>query len=128
MATQFKIAVTKDIIRKCRNCGNDMYSVEKNCAIAHALIHIFPNIYVTNYFIFPFGIHFERDKNVKILLPPVAQQFIKLFDGLRLTPELRLLLPEFEFTIDLPDEVIEQVNIDEIKEMSVLAVAASEID
>ena len=50
-------------------------------------------------------------------MPPVAQQFIKLFDGFRFTPRLRLLLPEFDFTIDVPDEVIEQINIDDVREL-----------
>ena len=50
-------------------------------------------------------------------MPIIAQQFIKLFDGFRLTPKLRLLLPEFEFTIDVHDEVIEQINIDEVREL-----------
>ena len=50
-------------------------------------------------------------------LPLIAQQFIKLFDGFYLTPNLRLLLPEFEFTIDVPNEVINAINIDEIKEL-----------
>ena len=50
-------------------------------------------------------------------MPPVAQQFIKLFDGFRFTPKLRLLLPEFDFTIDVPDEVIEQINIDDVREL-----------
>jgi len=50
-------------------------------------------------------------------MPLMAQQFIKFFDGFRLTPKLRLLLPEFEFIINIPDEVIEQINIDEVKEL-----------
>jgi hypothetical protein len=39
-----------------------------------------------------------------------------LFDGFSLMPNLRPLLPEFEFTIDIPSEVIDQVNIDEVME------------
>jgi len=50
-------------------------------------------------------------------MPLIAQQFIKLFDGFRLTPNLRLLLPEFEFIVEIPDEVIEQINIDEVREL-----------
>ena len=114
MPIQLKIAITKDIIEHCKNCGteNKEYEIGQNCAIAFALIDIFPNVYVTNYYIFPFGI-----EDLKIPLPIIAQQFIKLFDGFRLTPRLRLVLPEFEFTIDIPDEVIEQINIDEVKEL-----------
>src|SRR5450432_245782 len=119
MPLQLKIAITKDIIKQCKSCGNENEEREigKNCAVAFALTDIFPNVYVTNYYIFPFGIGYEKEQDLKIPLPIIAQQFIKLFDGFRLTPKLRLLLPEFEFTIDVHDEVIEQINIDEVREL-----------
>ena len=119
MPTQLRIAITKEIIEQCKNCGNDneAHKIGKNCAVAFALIDIFPNVYVTGYCIFPFGIEYEKEQGLRIPLPVIAQQFIKLFDGFYLTPKLRLLLPEFEFTIDVPDEVIEQINIDEVKEL-----------
>ena len=119
MPSQLKIAITKEIIEQCKNCGNENeeHEIGKNCAVAFALIDIFPNVYVTNYYIFPFGIEYEKEQILKIPLPIIAQQFIKLFDGFCLTPKLRLLLPEFEFTIDVPDEVIEQINIDEVREL-----------
>lgn len=117
MPTQFKITITKEIIAQCKNCGsgNDARLVENNCAIAVALAAIFPKVYVTNLYIFPFGI--VGDKDIRIPIPLIAQQFINLFDGFRLIPSLRLLLPEFEFTIDIPDEVLEQINIDDVKEL-----------
>ena len=119
MPTQFKIAITKEIIEYCKNCGtgNEAHKIEKNCAIAFALVDIFPNVYVTGYYIFPFGIDAEKEKDIKIPIPVIAQQFIKLFDGFCHTPKLRLLLPEFEFAIDIPDEVIEQINIDEVRQL-----------
>jgi hypothetical protein len=119
MPIQFKIAITKEIISLCKNCGtgNEAHLVENNCAIAFALADIFPKVYVTNLFIFPFGIDGDKENDIKIPIPLIAQQFIKLFDGFRLTPRLRLLLPEFEFTIDIPDEVIEQINIDEVRDL-----------
>jgi hypothetical protein len=117
MPTQFKIVITKEIIAQCKDCGTGDRAclVENNCAIAFALAAIFPKVYVTNRCIFPFGIDGEKDLNIPI--PLIAQQFIKLFDGFRLTPRLRLMLPEFEFTIDIPDEVIEQINIDDVREL-----------
>jgi hypothetical protein len=119
MPTQFKIAITKEIIVHCKNCGtgNETHRIENNCAIAFALADIFPKVYVTNLCIFPFGIDGDKEKDIKIPIPLIAQQFIKLFDGFRFTPKLRLLLPEFEFTIDVPDEVIEQINIDDVREL-----------
>ena len=119
MPFQLKISIVKEIIEQCKNCGNENeeHEIGKNCAVAVALIDIFPNVYVTNYYISPFGIDHEKEHILRIPLPIVAQQFIKLFDAFRLTPKLRLLLPEFEFTIDVHDEVIEQINIDEVREL-----------
>lgn len=119
MPAQFRIRITKDIIEQCKNCGtgSDQSAIPRNCAIAFALQDIFPEVYVTNFYVFPFGINDANRKDVKILLPEIAQQFIKLFDGFYLMPNLRPLLPEFEFEIDIPDEVIDAINIDEIKEI-----------
>ena len=119
MPTPFKIAITKEIISRCKNCGtgNETDRIENNCAVAVALADIFPKVFVTNFCIFPFGIDGDTMKDIKIPLPPIAQQFIKLFDGFRFAPKLRLLLPEFEFIVDIPDEVIEQINIDEVREL-----------
>jgi hypothetical protein len=74
-------------------------------------------VFITNHCIFPFGIDGDKLKDIKIPLPLIAQQFIKLFDSFRLTPKLRLLLPAFEFIIDIPDEAIEPINIDEVREL-----------
>lgn len=117
MSIQFKIAITKEIIERSKNCGieNEAHTIGKNCAVAIALNVIFPDVYVSGYYIFPFGNNPLKEENVKIAMPVIAQQFIKLFDGFYLTPNLRLLLPAFEFTIDVPDEVIEQIDIDEIR-------------
>ena len=119
MSLQLKISITKEIIEQCSHCGNgnEEHEIGRNCAVAFALIDIFPNVYVTNYYIFPFGIEYKNEQTLRIPLPIIAQQFIKLFDGFRLTPKLRLILPEFEFTIDVHDEVIEQINIDEVREL-----------
>ena len=119
MPVQFKIAITKEIIAHCKNCGtgNEVHRIENTCAIAFALAEIFPKVHVSNVFIFPFGTNGSKENDIKIPMPPVAQQFIKLFDGFYLMPDLRPLLPEFEFTIDIPDKVIDRVNIDEMKEL-----------
>jgi len=119
MPVQLKIAITKEVIEQCKNCGNEneKHEISKHCAVAFALSDIFPDVYVTNYYILPFGIEYEKQEAFRIPLPIIAQQFIKLFDSFYLTPKLRLLLPEFGFTIDVPDEVIEQINIDEVREL-----------
>jgi hypothetical protein len=118
MPVQLKISITKKIIEQSKHCGNknDDHTIGKNCAIALALTDIFPNVCVGSYYISIFD--YEKEQNLKIPLPIIAQQFIKLFDGFYLTPRLRLLLPEFDFTIDVPDEVIEQINIDEVRDLT----------
>jgi hypothetical protein len=119
MSVQFNIRITKEIIEHCKNCGaeNNKQEIGRNCAVAFALKDIFPDVYVTNYYIFPFGIDYGKGKDIKITLPVIAQQFIKLFDGFYPTPNLRLLLPEFEFRINIPDEVIDLININEVSEL-----------
>jgi hypothetical protein len=116
MSVQYKIQITKQILSDCMHCGNnaDGPKIEENCPIAIALNHIFPNVYVTEHYIFPFGIDMDH---IKIQLPSIAHQFIRLFDGFRMAPRLRLLLPEFEFEIDIPDDVIAEINIDEVKKL-----------
>ena len=119
MPVQFKIRITKEIIEHCKKCGteNNKREIGSNCAVAFALKDIFPDVYVTNYYIFPFGIDDEKGKDIKIAMPVIAQQFVKLFDGFALMPNLRPLLPEFEFSINIPVEVIDQINIDEVEEL-----------
>ena len=48
-------------------------------------------------------------------VPAIAQDFIKVFDSLVAIPKVRLLLPEFEFVIGIPDKLLEQINIDDIQ-------------
>ena len=119
MPFQLKISIVKEIIEQCKNCGrkNEEHDVGRNCAVALALRDIFPDAYVTNYYVYPFGIEYEKEEILKIPLPIIAQQFIKLFDSLTEVPKLRLLLPEFEFTIDIHDEVIEEIDINEVREL-----------
>ncbi len=120
MPLSVKIHITKDVISRSLHCdaNNDFHSMGKNCAIAIALREIFPEAHVTCFFIFPFGMDNNETKDLKIALPLVAQQFVKLFDGFHLVPNLRLLLPEFEFDIEVADKIIDNINIDDIKELA----------
>lgn len=115
MSVQFTISISKDILRQSKNCGHKAPENGTNCAIAIALKDIFPDVYVSADSIYPFGVSDDFCKKVNIQLPPIAQQFVKLFDGFYLTPGLRLLLPAFEFRIEVTDEVINMINIDELR-------------
>jgi hypothetical protein len=114
MPTPFTIRITKEIIARAKFCGQDeQQSIGDNCAIAIALQDIFPGVFVTGNHIHPFG--FEQEGEMVIGLPAIAQDFIKVFDSLVAIPKVRLLLPEFEFVIGIPDKLLEQINIDDIQ-------------
>jgi hypothetical protein len=117
MPVQFKIKVTKDILELCKRCGTDENEIiGENCAIALALNGIFPEVVVTGDYIHPFGIDDNDQWDVlKIALPKIAQDFIRIFDSLSAIPNQRLRLPEFQFEISIPDKIISQINIDEVR-------------
>jgi hypothetical protein len=118
MPVHFKIKVTKEILELSKECGahNDFNTIGKNCAIAIALKDIFPGVVVADYYIYPFGID-NKNKldDLRIVMPKIAQDFVKIFDSLSAIHKLRPLLPEFEFEISIPDEIISQINIDEVR-------------
>jgi hypothetical protein len=113
---QFNVKVTKEILRQSKYCGKDRegYKIGNNCAIALAVADIFPDVFVSGFHIYPLGVETPAVQDLRIPLPLVARQFIKLFDGFYLTPNLRTLLPEFEFEMEIPDEVIFSINIEEL--------------
>ena len=117
MPVPFKIRVTKEILELSRNCGqNEIEIIGKNCAIALALKDIFPEVFVSGYYIHPFGSDDENKMaHLEIPLPKVAQDFVRLFDSLSAIPGVRPMLPEFEFEISIPDEIIAEINIDEVR-------------
>ena len=121
MPVQFKIKVTKEILESSRECGshNDIERIGEKCAIALALKDIFPEVFVTGNYIYPLGIQESNQvDDVKIAMPKVAQDFIRVFDSLCSRHKRRLLLPEFEFEISIPDEIISQINIDEVRTLA----------
>ncbi len=108
--TSLKIKVTEEILRQSANCDNSNKGA--NCAIALSVRTIFPNASVGTRTIYPFyntdncTIHF-------IELPEEAQDFIKSFDN-KCSLD-RVKMEELEFSIDIPDSVLETINIEEIK-------------
>lgn len=112
-----KIKVTKDVLKATKNCGRYLSdNVTTNCAIAFAVRDIFPNARV-------YGsgeLNFFGDavsKGIYTSLPIKAHEYMNKFD---VTESFeRELLPELEFEINIPDEVIERINIEEIKPLLV---------
>jgi hypothetical protein len=109
---QLKIKVTKEILMKSRYCGT--VNTGESCAIACAVRDIFPNAYVGTREIFVNKEDLDDDAcKQTIQLPEEATEFIHEFD--KGNPASRTELPELEFIVDIPDAVIDHINIDEIR-------------
>ena len=121
-----KIKVTKQVLEESKYCMYDNHEelAGRNCAISLAIRDIFPDAFVAKFHIYPtkknwyidsYGNFSTKHKNTDnvIKLPEVAIHFINDFDGK--IPEQRVLMPEIEFEISIPDELIEEINIEELK-------------
>lgn len=109
------IKVTKEILERSKMCKGDdpQHDIHENCAIALAVRDIMPKAVVTRMHIKPFGWGQLFEIQPSIPLPVAAIDFIGKFDDA--IPEERVLMPEIEFDIELPEYFIDSVNIDEIK-------------
>lgn len=105
---KLQIKITKDILERSKMCPMDS-TVSSNCAVALAVRDIFPEASITSRYITPF-------LGASIRLPEKASNFIYEFDMLSYSPEQRLKLPEMEFEIDIPDSIINQIDISNIYE------------
>ena len=124
MPIPFKVRVTKEILELSKGCGihNNMKVAGKNCAIALTLKDIFPDVFVSGHFIYPFGMNIlDTDDDLKITMPKIAMDFVRVFDSLSGVHNLRTSLPEFEFEIDIPDAAIAEINIDEVRTLLCIA-------
>ena len=111
--TKLKIKVTKDILERSKKCLSNCSITPTNCAIALAVRDIFPDAYVDLYVMY-----FDKKDVGDYLAPPAilpinAVSFIQEFDSK--SPSARVKMPEIEFEISIPDEVIEKINIDELR-------------
>jgi hypothetical protein len=113
--TKLTIKVTKDILQKSMLCGTfDEFlggePVGKSCAIALAIRDIFPDASVGTDYI-------ELKGGQRIYLPREAMVFISIFDGLKSTPRKRLHLSEFSFDIMISDDVLNEIDISEVRKI-----------
>lgn len=100
------INVTKDSIEKAIFCSKEINFSKTSCAIAHAVRDIFPTAII--YFN-----HIELDGK-RIALPTIASEFIEVFD--RIEPNQRIKLKPISFQVSMPDEIIDKLNIDDLKQ------------
>lgn len=104
--TKLRITVTKEILEKSKNCRPEFAFAVHNCAIALAVRDIFPTAEVNYDFIGIEGLE-------TIPLPEAAIDFIEKFDDANSLE--REKMDPISFEIEIPDSVINQINIDELK-------------
>jgi hypothetical protein len=109
--TKLKITVTKEILEKSKNCGHENKLISQSCAISLAVIDIFPNVSVGADSIL------DMSTGLYMELPEVAKKFIDSFDWAN--PEERVKMNPISFEIEIPNEVIEKINIDELRPLLV---------
>lgn len=116
---KLKIKVTKEILERSKFCGTEetiknlIDHIQTNCAVALAVREIFPKCYVKTYTITE---HFVKEMSAwEIPLPEEVSSFIEAFDSLE--PEQRVQMTPFEFEIPIPQEVIDSISIEGIKEL-----------
>lgn len=120
---KIKIKITKEVLKRSMWCGtkNDLdMNIGSNCVVACAIVDIFPKAWVYAISIAPF--YYGGNTEILIPIPQEASAMINKFDNLYMTPEERLNLPEMEFEIDVPNEVIERIDISDIHKSQTLEV------
>lgn len=109
MSTTLTIHITKEVLEESKNCSG---AKGRTCAVAVAIRHIWPKAYVCTDEAYLNGKWYKDVAK----LPLMAQNFIDGFD--RSTPEVRIAMEPISFNIVVPDEVINQINIDEVLKLA----------
>jgi hypothetical protein len=113
--TKLKIKVTKDILYESRFCGKGVggaKAVGVSCAVSLAVRDVFPLAFVSREKIKVDGA-FDNSEYAPIHLPVEAVRYIEQFDTSTISE--RLNMDEIEFEVEIPDSILEKINIDEIK-------------
>lgn len=114
---KLEISITQDILNRSANCAS---FPGQNCAIGLAIFEIFGakssvdvcEIVILNKDLYEGNAILRLEVIAQISLPIKAQEFIDKFDDS--LPHERKLMTPFTFEIEIPDNVIEMINIDEI--------------
>lgn len=105
---KLKIKVTKDILEKSKSCQHKPTS----CAVANSVRDIFPDVSVLGPYMYVTSAEFGPRE--KIILPENVASYIATFDTYK-SDEERAAMPEIEFEIEIPEEIINSINIDELR-------------
>lgn len=115
-----KIKITKEILRESANCGM-MFgkgSQAESCAFAVAVREIFPRAVVCYSAIYPFGgvKHFNNTINVTgaTEIPISAEMTAFIFEFDANSPYDRVQMKEQEFELEIPDNIIQAIDIQEV--------------
>lgn len=124
MPVKLRISVTKEILEKSKNCGKSISSKLENCAVALAVRDIFPHalVYQTGIVCDARGLKVNiklTDPPIDIMFPIPVIFYIKSFDEFDNNPEARIQMKEISFEVDVPDYVLDRINIDELKPLLV---------
>lgn len=122
--TRITVNITKEVLEASANCTKTMF-IGQNCAIGKAIHDLIPNSSVGRMDVVwhPKNIDIIKllsksnwtgnENIIHIPLPVEASIFIIRFDNLM--PAERVQMTPFSFDIELPDEIINEINIDEVK-------------
>jgi hypothetical protein len=117
---KLRIDITKDILEQSKHCEN--FRRGQNCAIGRAIHNVFPFSVVGTDNIYFYKSHPYHGDNCTLIdgkqittseLPIIARQFISMFD--RTNAEGRVAMPEISFEIDVPQEIIDTIDISEVE-------------
>lgn len=100
------IKITKDVLRRSAMCRGN---ITENCAVALAVRDMFPESWMGRAYL---CLSYGYTKYYYITVNNNVTQFIKSFDIS--TPAQRLLLPEFSFEIEVPQQLIDSIGIGEV--------------
>lgn len=112
---KLKIKVTKKILKESMMCGTSVMGtpqfkpVSESCAVALAVRDLFPEARI--------GRTFVQVGEGSFMMPLNATNYIIRFDELWYEPARRLNLPEIEFEVDVPEAVINKIDIAEATEI-----------
>lgn len=121
--TKLRITVTKEILERSKYCASDI-NQGYNCAVALAVKDIFPEAYCyQSFMVFDQAGKDKCDSGffsaskfkgaIGAHFPAFVFMWIQQFD--RIEPNERVKMSPISFEISIPDEVIEKINIDELK-------------
>lgn len=128
MSVKIKIKITKDILKESACCSylGGKGPTGRSCAFALAVRDIFPNAYVETSRIIPFyeGMQYPFTGEIGFPISREMSKFILNFDCS--FPEQRVEFPEQEFELEIPDWVIEKIDIQDIINSKTLEIIPNE--